>query len=129
MDAAMEVFHLSQHFPDHERFSLTDQMRRSSRSVAANRAEVWRKRRYPAAFVNKLNDSEVEAAEKQTHLEIALRCGYLDQETVRKLDSCYEEILSMLVAMINQRDKWIISAEKRKEDAEKERRGDGEKRS
>ena len=70
--------------------------------------------------MSKLNDSEGEAAETQTHLEIALRCGYLDHETVRKLDSCYEEILSMLVAMINQRDKWTISGERRKEDAEKE---------
>ena len=68
----MQVFELSKRFPVEEKFSLTDQVRRSSRSVPANISEAWRKRRYPAAFVSKLNDAEGEAAETQTHLEIAL---------------------------------------------------------
>jgi four helix bundle protein len=77
MDLAMEVFAISKSFPSEERYSLTDQIRRSSRSVPANISEAWRKRRYAAAFVSKLNDAEGEAAETQTHLEIARRCGYL----------------------------------------------------
>jgi four helix bundle protein len=109
MDAAMEVFRQSKRIPSEERYSLTDQVRRSSRSVPANIAEAWRKRRYPAAFVSKLNDAEAEAAETQTHIEIALRCGYLSDETAKALDACYEEILSMLVTMINQPEKWSIS--------------------
>jgi four helix bundle protein len=77
MDLAMEVFTISKSFPADERYSLTDQLRRSSRSVPANLSEAWRKRRYEAAFVSKLNDAEGEAGETQTHLEIARRCGYV----------------------------------------------------
>src|SRR5947208_86279 len=73
MDLAMEIFTVSKSFPADERFSLTDQVRRSSRSVPANISEAWRKRRYEAAFVSKLNDAEGETAETQTHLEIARR--------------------------------------------------------
>lgn len=90
---AMEVFALSKRFPKDELYSLTDQIRRSSRSVPANIAEAWRKRRYPAAFVAKLNDAEGEAAETQTHLEIALRCGYLDSSLVVSLDKAASEEL------------------------------------
>ena len=97
MDAAMDVFGRTREFPSQERYSLTDQVRRSSRSVPANISEAWRKRRYPAAFVSKLNDAEAEAAETQTHVEIALRCGYLSADNAKALDDCYEEILSMLV--------------------------------
>ncbi len=75
--AAMRIFELSKGFPPEERYSLTDQMRRSSRSVCANIAEAWRKRRYPAHWVSKLSDSEAEAAETQTWLEFAVECGYL----------------------------------------------------
>jgi four helix bundle protein len=75
MDLAMRVFELTKKFPVEERYSLTDQVRRSSRSVASNTAEAWRKRRYPAAFVAKLNDSEGEGAETQTWIEFARRCG------------------------------------------------------
>ncbi len=106
MDAAMEVFTLSKSFPSEERFSLTDQVRRSSRSVAANIAEAWRKRRYPAAFVSKLNDAEGEAAETQTHLELALRCKYLDPPTAARLDGIYNEILAMLNNMAANPDQW-----------------------
>ena len=73
MDLAMLVFELSKRFPVEERYSLTDQIRRASRSVASNIAEAWRKRRYPAAFIAKLSDSESEAAETQTWTEFARR--------------------------------------------------------
>jgi four helix bundle protein len=91
-----------------ERYSLVDEVRLSSRAVAANIAEAWRKRRYPAAFVNKLNDAEGEAAETQTHIEIALRCGYLPQATFEKLNDELEQALAMLVTMASQPDKWKI---------------------
>ena len=80
----------------------------TSRSVAANITESWRKRRYPAAFVSKLNDAESEAAETQTWIEIARRCGYLSQEKAEYLDSRVEEILAQLVTMASQPDKWTI---------------------
>jgi len=83
-------------------------MRRSSRSVPSNIAEAWRKRRYPAAFVSKLNDAEGEAAETQTHVEMALRCGYLTVEQAPSLDSVYEEVLAMLVAMASHSEPWSI---------------------
>lgn len=108
MDAAIRIFELTKHWPVEERYSLTDQIRRSSRSVPANIAEAWRKRRYPGAFVSKLNDSEGEAAETQTHLEIARRCRYLTDLEVKSLDDDYEEILAMLVTMATNPDKWTI---------------------
>lgn len=106
MDAAMEVFKLTKSFPSEERYSLTDQIRRSSRSVPANIAEAWRKRRYPAAFVSKLNDAEGEAAETQTHLELALRCKYLDPQTAATLDGFYNEVLAMLDSMAAHPEQW-----------------------
>ena len=106
MDAAMEVFTPTKSFPSDEKFSLTDQIRRSSRSVPANISEAWRKRRYPAAFVSKLNDAEGEAAETQTHLELALRCKYLDAEATAKLDGTYNEILVMLDNMAANPEQW-----------------------
>jgi len=108
MDAAMQVFDVSGGFPKHEVYSLTDQVRRSSRSVLSNIAEAWRKRRYPAAFVSKLNDAEGEAAETQTHVEIALRCDYLTVEQAQSLDTAYEEVLAMLVTMASHPDQWTI---------------------
>src|SRR4051812_29161513 len=86
-EAAMQVFELSKKFPKEEVYSLTDQIRRSSRSVCANLAEAWRKRRYEAAFVSKLNDSEAEAAETQTWLEFAVRCEYLTPAVVETCSS------------------------------------------
>lgn len=114
MDLAMEIFVLSKSFPADERFSLTDQIRRSSRSVASNIAEAWRKRRYAAAFVAKLNDAEGEAAETQTHLEIALRCGYVAVSVITALDERYERLLAQLVTMSTQPEVWIISPKEQK---------------
>src|SRR5580658_2609565 len=89
-EAAMEIFELSKGFPKEERYSLTDQMRRSARSVCANLAEAWRKRRYEAAFIGKLSDSESEAAETQVWLEFAVKCGYLDRERGATFFKAYE---------------------------------------
>lgn len=108
MDLAGEVFALSKSFPAEEKFSLTDQFRRSTRSVAANISEAWRKRRYVAAFVSKLNDAETEAAESQTWIEIALRCRYLDARMAQALDGRYEEILAQLSSMIRDADHWCL---------------------
>ena len=100
-DAAMEIFELPKNFPVEERYSLTDQIRRSSRSVCANLAEAWRKRRYEGAFISKLSDSEAEAAETQTWLEFAVKCNYLQPEIGRKLYRTYDQILGKLVIIIN----------------------------
>ncbi len=108
MDLAMEVHGIARTLPGEERFSLADQIRRSSRSVAANIAEGWRKRRYEAAFVSKLNDAEGEAAETQTHIEIALRCGYITASVSAALDQRYEKLLAQLVTMATHPEAWII---------------------
>ena len=107
-DAAMEIFELSKSFPKEETYSLTDQIRRSSRSVCANIAEAWRKRRYEAAFIAKLSDSEGEAAETQTWLQFSVKCGYLEKEVGRSLFKEYDEIISMLVSMINNSHSWVL---------------------
>ena len=108
MEWAMKVFELTRSFPPTERYSLVDQMRRSSRSVCANLAEAWRKRRYAAAFVAKLSDAETEAAETQVHAEIAWRCGYLTEAESKDLDDTYDRIIGRLVRMIDQPEKWLI---------------------
>jgi four helix bundle protein len=105
---AMEIFELTKSFPPEEKYSLTDQIRRSSRSVCANIAEAWRKRRYKAAFIAKINDSETEACETQVWLEFAQLCKYLGEEKANDLLSKYDHLLSQLVLMINDVDKWII---------------------
>jgi len=112
MDAAMDIFQLSKSFPAEEKYSLTDQMRRSSRSVSANIGEGWRKRRYKAAFIAKISDAETEACETQIWLEFALRCHYLDEEKVNDLTEKYDHILSQLVIMINDADKWVVKDKK-----------------
>lgn len=107
-DAAMKLFELSKKFPVEERYSLTDQMRRSSRSVCANFAEAWRKRRYEAAFVAKLNDCEAEAAETQTWIKFAVKCEYLDVEIGREIYGTYNQVLAGLVSMINNPTPWLM---------------------
>ena len=105
---AMQIFHLSKSFPKEETYSLTDQIRRSSRSVCANLAEAWRKRRYRAAFISKLSDSEAEAAETQVWLQFAVECNYLAPENARKLYRDCDEVISMIVHMINHSENWIL---------------------
>jgi len=103
-DTAMEIFEITKSFPKEEKFSLTDQIRRSSRSVCTNLAEGWRKRRYKAVFINKLSDAEQEAAETQTWLEFAWKCSYLDEEIFKKLDDRYEHVFAMLYNMERKAD-------------------------
>jgi four helix bundle protein len=107
--AAMEVFHLSKTFPSEEKYSLIDQGRRSSRSVAANISEVWRKRRYPASLVSKLNDAEGEAAETQTWIQFAVECGYANAESTRAIYAEYDSIIAMLVNMQNHPEDWALT--------------------
>ena len=104
----LRVYELSKKFPAEERYALTDQIRRSSRSVCANIAEAWRKRRYEAAFVSKLSDAETEAAETQVHAEFAFHHAYLSREDFLKIDNAYEKIIGQLVKMIDQPQKWLI---------------------
>lgn len=108
MDAAMRIHKISKRFPAEERYSLTDQIRRSSRSVPGNIAEAWRKRRYPAAWVSKLNDAEGESAETETGLEFARRCRYMADQEAAELEQVYEGILSQLTIMANNPEQWII---------------------
>jgi four helix bundle protein len=107
-DAARRIFDLSRKFPKEEQYSLTDQIRRCSRSVCGNLAEAWRKRRYPNAFVSKLNDSEGEAAETQVWLEFAVECKYVDRDDAATLYRDYDKILGMLVTMINGPENWRV---------------------
>lgn len=111
-DAAMKIFEVSKKFPVEEKYSLTDQVRRSSRSVCANLAEAWRKRMYEAALVAKLSDCSAEAAETQTWIEFAVKCNYLDAEVGREIYKTYNSILAMLVSMIHNSDKWVITTNK-----------------
>lgn len=114
-DAAMQIFELSKKFPPEEQYSLTDQIRRSSRSVCANLAEAWRKRRYEAAFVAKLSDCEAEAAETPTWIEFAVKCNYINVEIGRELYGTYNRVLSGLVSMINHPSPWLIKSAHKKE--------------
>jgi four helix bundle protein len=106
--AARQIFDLSKGFPKEEIYSLTDQIRRCSRSVCGNLAEAWRKRRYPNAFVSKLNDCEGEAAEPQVWLEFAVDGNYVDRDAARKIYREYDEIIGVLVAMINRPENWRV---------------------
>jgi four helix bundle protein len=106
--AAMKIFELSKKFPAEERYSLTDQIRRSSRSVCSNLAEAWRKRRYRAAFLAKLNDSEAEAAETQVWIQFAVKCGYMQADDGRELYEMYNQILGSLVNMITKPENWLL---------------------
>ena len=98
-DAAMAIFKMTKAFPQEERYSLVDQIRRSSRSVCSNLAESWRKRRYIAVFKNKITDSMMEASETQCWLEISLACQYISHDVFDKLDDEYEQIIAMLNSM------------------------------
>lgn len=105
----MEIFKISKGFPSEEKYSLTDQIRRSSRSVCANIAEAWRKRRYKAVFINKLSDSSQEAAETQIWLEFALACSYIEKKTFEELDKKYEHVFAMLMGMEQKADAFCHS--------------------
>jgi four helix bundle protein len=108
VDTAMELYEISKSFPQEEKYSMIDQIRRSSRSVCANIAESWRKRRYKAAFIAKLSDAESEACETQVWIQFAYRCQFIDDKLYNKLDDKYEHIMGQLVKMIEESDKWLI---------------------
>ena len=101
-----DIFRLSKSFPKEEAYSLTDQIRRSSRSVGANIAEAWRKRRYPAHFASKLTDSDGENAETQHWLATACDCGYLEESVSVSLRQRSEEIGAKIGTMIKNPEIW-----------------------
>jgi four helix bundle protein len=105
-ELAMEIYEISKTFPIDEKYSLTDQIRRASRSVCSNIAEGFRKRRYPKSFVSKLSDSETEATETQTWLEFSFKCKYISSQQFNKLDNSYNNVIGKLVVMMNQSEKW-----------------------
>jgi len=111
-DLAMQIFQESKSFPKEERYSLTDQVRRSSRSICANLAEAWRKRRYEGSFISKLSDAEAEAAETQVWIEFAVQCEYLEPEIGKKLLASYENILGKIVSMIINPKPWLLPGAK-----------------
>jgi len=104
---SMEIFELSRNWPAEERYSLTDQIRRSSRSVCSNLREAWAKRRYRAHFISKLTDSDGENAETDTWLDYARDCGYLAEKDHQRLTEQCKIIGRMLGAMILHPDHWL----------------------
>jgi four helix bundle protein len=113
-EVAMQIFEMSKSFPIEERYSLTDQVRRSSRSVCANMAEAWRKKRYEASFLSKLSDAEAEAAESQVWLEFAFQCGYFKEEYFQASSVAYDNILGKIVNLINNPQQWLLPGAKRR---------------
>lgn len=107
-EAGMGIYHMTKSFPKEEMYSLTDQIRRSSRSVSGNIAEAFRKRKYPKSFISKLTDAEGEAGETQVWLDYALECGYIESLTHSELFDKYDHIISMLVNMSTKPDNWTF---------------------
>src|SRR5258705_3128750 len=112
IEAAMRIFEITKRFPSEGRFSMVDQMRRSSRSVCSNIGEGWRKRRYPAHCASKLSDSEGEAEETRVWLELAFRCGYISKTEADDLDQKCDAIIAQLVRMIEHPEQWTIRTAK-----------------
>ena len=107
-EVALQIHEISKSFPPEERYSLTDQIRRCSRSVCANLAEAWRKRRYKNHFISKLSDSEAEAAETQVWLDFSLAFKYIDQKMHDKLYDQCEHIIAILINMSTSTENWLI---------------------
>lgn len=108
VEIAMRLFELSKKFPREEMYSLTDQGRRSSPSVSGHISEGWRRRRYEAAFCDKLNGAEAEAAETQTWIEYSVRCGYMTAKEGRELHRAYDRLIGKLVRMQNNPEPWLL---------------------
>ncbi|MCX6321280.1 MAG: four helix bundle protein [Bacteroidia bacterium] len=106
LDAAMKIFELTKKFPKEETYSLIDQIRRSSRSVCANLAEAFRKRRYPKSFVSKLSDCESESAETQVWLDFSFKSNYISEVEHHELYTTYDSILGKLVTMSLHPENW-----------------------
>ncbi len=107
-ETAMQIFEVTKTFPKEEIYSLTDQVRRSSRSVNANLAEAWRKRRYEAHFISKLSDAETEAGETQSWLEFCVACKYLDKKQATSFYKSYDDIIRIIVSMIRNPKPWLL---------------------
>jgi four helix bundle protein len=106
---ANRIFEISRTFPKEELYSLTDQIRKSSRSIAANIAEAFRKRKYEKAFISKLSDAEAEAAETQVWLDFSLNCHYISSMDHDELYKTYDKIIGMLVSMALRPSEWSFS--------------------
>ncbi|EKD51448.1 MAG: S23 ribosomal [uncultured bacterium] len=107
---AMEIFRITKEFPLEEKYSLTDQIRRSSRSVCTNISEGWRKRKYKAVFINKLSDAAQEASETQTWLEFSLACKYIAKDTFVRIDEEYEHVFAQLNTMERKAEKFCFGS-------------------
>lgn len=105
-ESAAKIHELTKSFPAEEKYSLTDQIRRSSRSVCANIAEAWRRRRYPKHFVSKLTDSDTEATETIVWLDFALHFKYITPALHKELEDHYDHINSQLTIMMAEPNKW-----------------------
>ena len=105
---AMEIFEISKDFPKDEKYSLTDQIRRSSRSITSNIAESWAKRRYEKSFVSKLKDSLGEEYETECWLDYSKDCKYIQEETHKRILNEYDEVRKMLISIINNPEKWCV---------------------
>ncbi len=116
-EGAQRFFQLSKKFPKEEVYSLTDQGRRASRSVGAQIAEAWRRRKYEAVFVNKLNEAEGEAAETQVWVMHAVDCEYLTPAEGRELHQLYDKLLGKLVSMGNNPEPWLLAKKRPTRDA------------
>lgn len=111
---SMGIFNITKTFPANEKYSLVDQIRRSSRSVCSNIAEAWRKRKYSLVFKNKLTDAMQESSETQCWLEFALHCKYIDEDTFNRLDSECEEVIAMLNSMELNAEKFCFKSSNEK---------------
>jgi four helix bundle protein len=108
-DLAMKVFEISKYFPKEETYALTNQIRRSTRSVCSNIAESYRKRKYPAHFVVKVSDADTENSETQVWLDFALACGYMKDDKIAELEKDTIEIGRMLNHMIRYPEKYLTN--------------------
>ncbi len=99
---------MSKAFPTEEVYSLTNQIRRASRSISGQIAEGWKRRKYEAVFVNKMNEAEGEAAETQVWLEYSVKCGYISRDDGTRLHKKYDDILGKLINMGNNPEKWVL---------------------
>lgn len=112
IESSMRLFELSKKFPREKMYSLTDQLRRTSRSVSGQIAEAWRRRKYEAVFVNKLSEPEGEAGETQVWIEYAVKCEYMSAKEGRDLHRTYDQIISKLVIMGNNPEPWLLKKRK-----------------
>ncbi len=106
-ELAMEIFHITKEFPKEEKYSLTDQMRRSSRSVCSNIAEGYRKRRYPKHFTSKMTDADGEASETVVWLDFSKDCAYISNEFHKSVIPRYAEVGKMLGSMVNNPERFL----------------------